>query len=113
MNFVNHEHEGEWIFPTTIGATEVRACTICGMYETRDSSLTVLVRTKSINCRHCGDPLAKRDPMIKDLGGDYSTHAHGLYRCQHTVSYGHNATHPDVPCESGVPNPCKCTYAPD
>lgn len=46
-------------------------------------------------------------------GANYWTHAHRLYRCQQKVTYGHNAAHPDVPCEPGGPNPCKCTYAPD
>jgi hypothetical protein len=57
------------------------------------------------NCRHCDELLTQK--------GDYWTHAHGLYRCQQKVTYGHNAAHPDVPCLPGGPNPCKCTYAPD
>lgn len=60
-------------------------------------------------CRHCGDPL-----VLEDNG--YWVHAitatYHLYRCQHTVPYGHNAAHPDVPCMPGGPNPCACTDAP-
>lgn len=58
------------------------------------------------NCRHCGEPL-------RQALADYWMHAHGLYSCQQNVTYGHNAAHPDVPCEPGGGNPCKCTYAPD
>jgi ribosomal protein S27E len=60
-------------------------------------------------CRHCGDPLGQTN------GGEWA-HQFGpqsfLYRCQNgTVTYGHNAAHPDVPCVPGGPNPCRCTYA--
>lgn len=57
------------------------------------------------NCRHCSEKLVKKQ--------DYWTHHHSLYRCQRLVSYGHNAAHPDIPCQPGDSNPCKCTYAPD
>jgi hypothetical protein len=51
---------------------------------------------------------------VQKDGQDYWTHAHGLYRCQQKVTYGHNAAHPDIPCESlGPINQCKCVYAPD
>lgn len=64
-----------------------------------------LQQERTRECRHCGEPLA-----LKSAQHLYWTHAHGLYRCQQKVTYGHNAAHPDVPCEPGGPNPCACTY---
>lgn len=57
-------------------------------------------------CRHCGEPLRQME------NGDWCHER--LYRCQSpSVSYGHNAAHPDVPCAPGGGNPCRCTYNPD
>ncbi len=59
--------------------------------------------TSGVACRHCDEPLMQEDSQ------DYWRHAHGLYRCQQKVAYGHNAAHPDVPCESlGPINRCAC-----
>lgn len=62
-------------------------------------------------CRHCGDPLVQTQSnreWTHDWGNGST-----LYRCNRNVAYGHNAAHPDVPCESlGPINVCACVVKP-
>lgn len=76
-----------------------------------DGSPCAAAKTSSVVvCRHCKEPLL--DGTEVGWTGGW-THANHLYRCQQRVTYGHNAAHPDIPCEPGVINACRCTYAPD